>query len=613
MRKIIYTTILLYIVAFFGIQSYANATQYITLANPSVFEAKDQWNTLGSANLNSEAVLVSGENARGGLFTKETYNISGTTNKGFTSYFKLTHVNETGTPASPILSEGMVVVFARNPLEIGLGGDGKGYSGIDASVGIEIDLISQPNDYTTMHIHDRILVNGINPTIHNGLKLETPTLLKNVHIWIDYSDALNLIFVYVSSEPVKPSVATGTLDALAVRNFFNTPFHIGITSATATNQTVLLNEVYFSSLFSLEGIRPLSFNYVTDITAPSLPIFTITRSSGLYNVSIGGSTDAVSGLSHYEYSFNQINWQRFIPGTVSFSSPGFLYARSIDRAGNVSEASIQQFFEVEFQYGVVKATERGLYYLGQDFSLPLNVSNATEYISQWKIRNTDTVVTNISALTGPTILVGQVSNHLFNISYDLDGGTGTDLPTTYSILSQPLTLPTPTKIGYAFTGFYNNQTLLNVLDQTVDKDLILEARYAPLVANVEIYDYNNNVLNVLITTAAAIRNIPAIAVPDGFTFVGFFTEPFGAGTKIDTNTFVANGHDFKLYPHIIPNEAVTSNPNVQTLSLLTNATAYEFSPIKEYHALYIIIPIFIFIPIFIAIPLYYVKRGAKRG
>ncbi len=197
MRKIIYTTILLYIVAFFGIQSYANATQYITLANPSVFEAKDQWQTLGTANLSTEAVLVSGQNAVGGLFTKETYSIAGESNKGFTSYFKLTHVNETGTPASPILSEGMVVVFARNPLEIGLGGDGKGYSGIDESVGIEIDLISQPNDFATMHIHDRILVNGINPTIHNGLKLETPTLLKNVHIWIDYSDALNLIFVGV--------------------------------------------------------------------------------------------------------------------------------------------------------------------------------------------------------------------------------------------------------------------------------------------------------------------------------------------------------------------------------------------------------------------------------
>jgi len=613
MKQLAYTTLLLFIVAFFGIQSYANATQYITLANPSVFEAKDQWNTLGSANLNSEAVLVSGENARGGLFTKETYSISGTTNKGFTSYFNLTHVNETGTPSSPILSEGMVIVFARNPLEIGLGGDGKGYSGMDASVGIEIDLISQPNDYTTMHIHDRILVNGINPTIHNGLKLETKTLLKEVHIWIDYSDALNLIFVYVNSEPVKPSVPTGTLDALAVRNFFNTPFHLGITSATATDQTVLLNEVYFSSLFSLEGIRPLSFNYVTDITAPSLPNFTITRSSGIYNVSIGGSTDAVSGLSHYEYSLNQIDWQRFIPGTVSFSSPGFLYARSIDRAGNVSEASIQQFFEVEFQYGTIKATERALYFLGQDVTLPLNVSNTNDYVSSWKIRNTEISVTNINQLTGPTILAGQISQHLYSISYDLDGGLGTLLPSTYSILSQPLVLPQPEKLGYAFTGFYDNQTLVTELNQSLTRNITLEARYTPLIANVNIYDYNNTILSVTITTAFAIRTIPAIEIPEGFTFVGYFTEPFGAGTRIDTNTFVSNAHDFKIYPHIIPNEAVTSTSNVQTLSLQTPATNYEFSPIKEYHALYLFIPIFILIPIFIAIPLYYVKRGAKRG
>jgi hypothetical protein len=605
MRKILYTTLLLYIVAFFGIQSYANATQYITLANPSVFLAKDDWQTLGTANLSTEAVLVSGQNAVGGLFTKETYSIAGASNKGFNSYFKLTHVRETGSPSSPILSEGMVVVFARDPQEIGSGGDGKGYRGMDRSVGIEVDLISQSNDFATMHIHDQILVNGINPTVHNGLNLLTQTLLKQVHIWIDYSDFLNLVFVYVNSEPVKPSVPTGTLQALAIKNFFDTPFHIGVTSSTATEQTVTLNEVYFSSTYTLEGIKPLSFNYVTDKTPPTEPAFTITRSSNLYNVSIGGSTDAVSGVSHYEYSFNQITWERFIPGTVSFSSPGLLYARSIDRAGNVSETSRQQFFEVEFQYGVIKANERGLYYLGQDLSLPLNVSNATEYISEWKIRNTDTVVTNINALTGPTILVGQVSRHLFNISYDLDGGTGTNLPTTYSILSQTLTLPTPTKIGYAFTGFYNDQTLINVLDSSLDKDLILEARYAPLVANVEIYDYNNNVLNVLITTAAAIRTIPPIDVPDGFTFIGYFTEPFGQGVRIDTNTFVANAHAFKIYPHIVPNETQTSSSLPQTLSL-QSVGVVEVSP-KQFNYVWLIIPVLIVLPI------WYVKRGVKRG
>jgi hypothetical protein len=605
MRKILYTTLLLYIVAFFGIQSYANATQYITLANPSVFLAKDDWQTLGTANLSTEAVLVSGQNAVGGLFTKETYSIAGASNKGFNSYFKLTHVRETGSPSSPILSEGMVVVFARDPQEIGSGGDGKGYRGMDRSVGIEVDLISQSNDFATMHIHDQILVNGINPTVHNGLNLLTQTLLKQVHIWIDYSDFLNLVFVYVNSEPVKPSVPTGTLQALAIKNFFDTPFHIGVTSSTATEQTVTLNEVYFSSTYTLEGIKPLSFNYVTDKTPPTEPAFTITRSSNLYNVSIGGSTDAVSGVSHYEYSFNQITWERFIPGTVSFSSPGLLYARSIDRAGNVSETSRQQFFEVEFQYGVIKANERGLYYLGQDLSLPLNVSNATEYISEWKIRNTDTVVTNINALTGPTILVGQVSRHLFNISYDLDGGTGTNLPTSYSILSQTLTLPTPTKIGYAFTGFYNDQTLINVLDSSLDKDLILEARYAPLVANVEIYDYNNNVLNVLITTAAAIRTIPPIDVPDGFTFIGYFTEPFGQGVRIDTNTFVANAHAFKIYPHIVPNETQTSSSLPQTLSL-QSVGVVEVSP-KQFNYVWLIIPVLIVLPI------WYVKRGVKRG
>jgi hypothetical protein len=172
-------------------------------------------------------------------------------------------------------------------------------------------------------------------------------------------------------------------------------------------------------------------------------------------------------------------------------------------------------------------------------------------------------------------------------------------------LSQPLTLSIPTKVGYAFTGFYNNQTLVNVLDQTVDKDLRLEARYTPLVANVEIYDYNNNLLNVLITTAFAIRTIPPIEVPDGFTFIGYFTEPFGAGDRIDTNTFVANAHAFKIYPHIVANEAQTSSSLPQTLSL-QSMNVVEVSP-KQFNY------VWLFIPVFIVLPIWYVKRGVNRG
>lgn len=605
MKKIILLSLLLNVIIFWGVQVYAKATQYVTLAHPSVFVAKDDWETLGSADLTSEAVLVSGENAVGGLFTKETYVIAGNTNKGFSSYFSLTHVKETGSPSSPILSEGMVIVFARDPIDIGSGGDGKGYLGMNHSVGIEIDLISQPNDFTTMHIHDEILIDGINPTVHRGLKLLTPTLLKQVHIWIDYSDALNLMFIYVNSEPVKPSVPTGTLQALSVKNFFNTPFHLGVTSSTAQDQTVILNEVYFSSTFIIDGIKPLSFNYVTDKTPPTLPTFSMTKSGNAYNVFIGGSTDDVSGVSHYEYSFNQIDWERFIPGTISFSTPGFLFARSIDRAGNVSEPSMQQFFEVEFQFGVIKENERALYYLGQDVSLPLNVSNTNDFISSWKLRNSDTVVTNINELTGPTILAGQISRHLFNISYDLDGGVHPSLPMTHSILSQPLTLPSPNKLGFAFIGFYDNETRVSVLDQTLNKNITLEARYEPLVAHVDVYDYDNNVFNVVITTAFAIKTIPPIRVPEGFTFVGYFTEPFGAGERIDTNTFVSNAHTFKIYPHIVPNEAQTSSSLLKTLSL-DDVGVVEVSP-KQFNFFWLLIPVFFVLPI------WYVVRGDKRG
>ena len=48
----------------------------------------------------------------------------------------------------------------------------------------------------------------------------------------------------------------------------------------------------------------------------------------------------------------------------------------------------------------------------------------------------------------------------FNITYNLNGGSGTMTPTSYTITTTTFNLPTPTKTGYTFAGWYNNAELI---------------------------------------------------------------------------------------------------------------------------------------------------------
>lgn len=50
-------------------------------------------------------------------------------------------------------------------------------------------------------------------------------------------------------------------------------------------------------------------------------------------------------------------------------------------------------------------------------------------------------------------LYAQWSAITYHIAYDLNGGTMTDQPTSYTVESANITLPTPTRTGYTFTGW----------------------------------------------------------------------------------------------------------------------------------------------------------------
>jgi hypothetical protein len=584
---------------------FANSTRYITLANSSVFAAKDDWEALGDASLETNAIVVTGQNSVGGLFFKTPFNIVGSEDRGFTSYFKLTHTEETSGTRVPLLSEGVVFVLAKDRQVLGIGGDSKGYHGISNSIGFEIDLISQQGDFTTSHVHDKILKNGLKLLDDNGINLITGNDYRNLHVWIEYSSLLNRVQFFVSGSPSKPSTPSHTYLDETLTSFFNEEVYLGVTSSTSNQATLRLDEVYFLSAYDKDGIKPFTQTHISDSIPPTNPSFNISKTGSIFNVSISGSTDSISLIKEYQFSYNNLTWTKFNPGSIIIDSPRTIYARAIDLAGNVSEVSQQIFFEADYLYGVVKSSEKILHFIGQNVILPINVANQTNYISSWKNSVTGETITNINQLTAPAHLIGQVSRHRFNMTYSLDYDNGIlpdNLPSTFSILSNPFTLPIAVREGYAFNGWFSGEEKITVLDSNVSENLELEAQFSPLKAVIEIYDFNNNVLTLDIITHRYLRTLNSIDVPDGFNFVGYFTEPFGQGIKIDTNTYVLNGYTFKIYPHIVPTEEPLSYS--QTLSLHYNIDSDDKPHLTWLYVTFIVVTISSLV--------YIVKRGGRH-
>ena len=65
-----------------------------------------------------------------------------------------------------------------------------------------------------------------------------------------------------------------------------------------------------------------------------------------------------------------------------------------------------------------------------------------------------------------------------NISYNLDGGTlPADAPTTYVVGIGQKTLPTPSKDGYTFKGWYNGEVKVTSISENENEDIALTAKW----------------------------------------------------------------------------------------------------------------------------------------
>ena len=167
----------------------------------------------------------------------------------------------------------------------------------------------------------------------------------------------------------------------------------------------------------------------------------------------------------------------------------------------------------------------------------------------------NTKITSISGITADITLTAKWTLTEYKITYNLNDGTlpdGTANPTTYTVESSTITLPTPTRNYYDFDGWYDSDNFEegNVIT-TIDPadthaDVELYAKWTPmtiteihttddLIAFSNTVNAGNNYSGIIVTLNDHIDFNPTDETTNNFTAIGTEDHPF-------YGTFDGQGH-----------------------------------------------------------------------
>ncbi|MCL2039485.1 MAG: InlB B-repeat-containing protein [Bacteroidetes bacterium] len=190
-----------------------------------------------------------------------------------------------------------------------------------------------------------------------------------------------------------------------------------------------INKALYNNVYTHNSVIR---NTITDNTTNLTTSFLENGSaSGLYisNISVHSSGDSVS----------------FVVGAYS-STPKYTLLVSASKGGTVS------------------TNPSNLTSLDSGTSVTLTAVASTGYkFINWTRKGANTTISSnnpyIFNITKNDSLFANFSPVEWTITYNLNGGSGIMSPTIYTIETPTITLPTPTKTGYNFAGWYNNSGL----------------------------------------------------------------------------------------------------------------------------------------------------------
>ena len=179
-----------------------------------------------------------------------------------------------------------------------------------------------------------------------------------------------------------------------------------------------------------------------------------------------------------------------------------------------------------------------------------NAKNITKYFGVWIAGSFGKTYSNQAKATC-TVTPASVT---YPVTFNANGGTVSTKSKNVTIGKTYGTLPTPTRTGYDFDGWYTQKTdgteVKNTTSVGTNPPTTLYAHWIAKKYTVTL-DANGGTVSMASRTATYGSKYPAL--PDatrtgGYTFDGWYTQ-ITDGTKVDDNTTVTTAADHTLYAH----------------------------------------------------------------
>ncbi len=134
----------------------------------------------------------------------------------------------------------------------------------------------------------------------------------------------------------------------------------------------------------------------------------------------------------------------------------------------------------------------------------------------------------------------------YTITYNLDGGTNAnENPISYNVETETITLKEPTKIGYSFEGWKDEEeTTITEITKGSTGNITLTAKWTPITYTVVFKPNEGDVLPVEQSQTFTYDKLENLTknefTRDGYTFVRWNTEEDGSGTSYTDKENVIN-------------------------------------------------------------------------
>ena len=531
------------------LNSYANDSEVLlryanedlgTLQSLNDFNIMKNNNDFNVTNdVNKGLIMTTGFGQASSVYLKEQMAVD-QTSPGFSTYFVM-NVYKLNTSSG----DGYTFIIAADSNSLGAPGGGLGYSGINNSVAVEFDFYANGNEIIAS---SDIFVNGVmqgspGTGFDGGFVGEwsrTPTgqLVRAFHTWIEY-DYTNRVFelrVRPSDEenpsvnrpqrPSTPLIQRSGFNLTQVSQFFYAGFSAATGGAAQING---LKSWYFSNAFIPGGID-VTQPFTIDNEAPTSPNVSIGKVNDLDQLTLSGSADNI-GVVGYQYRTPVSNWIKY-EESVNLDALGTYQARSFDRAGNVSIPILISRFEIIYYINNLEHEREIIVQEGTTYLLDKSVILGNYQYTQWYASNNFTTqpLVSLNASSNVISVYGKPFQFRFTVDYQLNGGTSTESLPSFVELDLPLSVPTPTKVGHTFTGWYTNSNFTTSYDETtpLNRDTTLYARWS-------VNQYTFTVVSQFQTSPIAVltldynSTITELPTPSqaGYTFEGWFDGDIG--------------------------------------------------------------------------------------